>query len=133
VGRSERKPCRKSMNVMIKYFTQGDFTKASPPCKIVDMRLTTLQRFDRAREIAGIPFIVNSAFRTVAHERKQGRTGTSSHTTGHAMDIKATDGRQRYKIVTALLEAGFTRIGIGKTFIHADDDQSKVQEVIWDY
>ena len=37
------------------------------------------------------------------------------------------------KIVQALLTAGFTRIGIASTFIHADDDPSKPQNLIWTY
>jgi len=32
-----------------------------------------------------------------------------------------------------LLEVGFTRIGIGNTFIHVDIDKDKSQNVIWTY
>lgn len=118
---------------MKNYFTQSDFDKASPPCKMSDMNPSTIERFNRARDIAGIPFRVNSAYRTPAHERKQGRPGTSAHTTGHAMDIACTDGTARDTIVRALMRAGFTRIGIAKTFIHADDSPDKAQNVIWLY
>jgi len=36
-------------------------------------------------------------------------------------------------IVEALFDAGFTRIGIAKTFIHADCDIELPQEVLWMY
>lgn len=115
------------------YFGEEDFSKATPPCKKSDMNKETLRKFNVAREESGIPFKVNSAFRTIEHEKKMGRTGTSSHTQGRAMDIAAVNGNAKYKIVTALLKAGFTRIGIANTFIHADDDPNKVSNVIFLY
>lgn len=118
---------------MKNYFTEADFDKASPPCKMSDMNPATLDRFNQARDIAGIPFKVISAYRTVTYERIKGRPGTSAHTTGHAMDIACTDGAARYTIVRALMQAGFTRIGIDKAFIHADDSPDKAQGVIWLY
>lgn len=117
-----------------KYFSQkADFDRCDPPCKIEDMDHHTMQQFDQAREIAGIPFVVNSAFRTRQHELSQGRDGTSSHTTGTAMDLKINNARERFLIINALLQTGFTRIGIAQTFIHADLDGSKVQKVKWIY
>lgn len=118
---------------MIKYFTQKDFNNCTPPCSMGDMNQETLKKFDKARHIAGIPFAVNSAYRTIEHERSQGRNGQSSHTSGRAMDIRAIGGRQRFLIVNALLKAGFTRIGVHERFIHADDDPAKDQKVIWFY
>ena len=116
-----------------KYFSQRDFDRANPKCDISQMHVPTMQKFDKAREIAGIPFIVNSAFRSVAHEKKMGRSGLSSHTQGRAMDIRATDGRQRFLILEALIKAGFKRIGVNKNYIHADDDPSKPDRVLWPY
>jgi uncharacterized protein YcbK (DUF882 family) len=117
----------------MKYFSNTDFQRANPPCKMSDMNQTTLHRFDHARELAGIPFIVNSAYRTVEHEKKQGRAGTSAHTTGHAIDIRAVDGVTRFKVVKALIDAGFNRIGVAQTFIHADDSPTHPPNVLWFY
>jgi hypothetical protein len=36
-------------------------------------------------------------------------------------------------VVNALLKAGFKRIGVAKTFIHADDSETHDQEVMWLY
>ena len=87
---------------------------------------------DEAREFAGIPFIINSAYRSPDHPLSI-KNPSSSHIKGLAVDIKATDSVTRFKIVKALIEVGFTRIGIADTFIHVDLDLDKTQNVIWTY
>lgn len=91
------------------------------------------EKLNKARELAGIPFFVLSGFRCEEHNRNVGGSETSSHLIGCAADIKAEDSRKRFIIVKALLDAGFTRIGIGKDFVHVDDDFCKDKEVIWLY
>lgn len=80
-----------------------------------------MNRLQTARDLAGCPFIVNSAHRTVAYELKKHRTGRSMHCLGRAVDLSCRDGATRYRILRAALQAGFTGIGIGDTFIHLDD------------
>jgi len=87
---------------------------------------------DEAREFAGIPFVINSAYRSPTHPESI-KNPTSSHIKGLAVDIKATDSTTRFKIVEALISVGFTRIGIANTFIHVDLDFDKTQDVIWTY
>ena len=87
---------------------------------------------DEAREFAGIPFVINSAYRSPTHPQSI-KNPTSSHIKGLAVDIKATDSTTRFKIIEALLSVGFTRIGIADTFIHVDLDFDKTQDVIWTY
>ena len=87
---------------------------------------------DEAREIAGIPFVINSAYRSPEHPLSI-KNPSSSHIKGLAVDIKATDSKTRFKIVKALVTVGFTRIGIADTFIHVDLDLDKTQNVIWTY
>ena len=60
-----------------------------------------------------------------------GRIG-SSHLKGFAVDISCTTSVQRTAIIQGLIKTGFTRIGIGKTFIHVDLDNNK-QSAIWLY
>jgi hypothetical protein len=117
----------------MKYFSQKDFSSAKPYCNMDDMDLDTLTMLDYAREVSGIPYIINSAYRTKEHERGMGRDGTSTHTTGKAVDIRAITSRERFLILKGLIEAGFTRIGINKTFIHADTDKDKPSELVWLY
>lgn len=116
-----------------KHFKESEFKKCVPSCSLQNMKQSTMNRLDTARDIAGIPFVLNSAFRTVEHEKRQGRAGTSSHTTGRAVDIRCNDDRNRFKIIDALLQSGFRRIGVAKTFIHADDSDTHTQGVVWFY
>jgi hypothetical protein len=87
---------------------------------------------DEAREFAGIPFVINSAYRSPNHPLSV-KNPTSSHIKGLAVDIKATDNATRFKIVEGLISVGFTRIGIADTFVHVDLDFNKRQNIIWTY
>lgn len=116
-----------------KYFAEAEFKRCSPSCSLQDMSQELMSRLDKARAQAGIPFVINSAYRSVKHEKSLGRTGNSAHTRGLAVDIRCNTSLNRYKIVLALLAVGFQRIGIGKTFIHADIDNSLAHPVIWHY
>jgi len=113
------------------YFTERDFDRANPRCKLSDMQEHFMKKLDAARDIAGVPFIINSAYRTKEHELKQGRDGTSSHCKGIAVDIRAGNSVARFRILTGLMRAGFTRIGIYGSFIHVDLDYEKDQDVAW--
>lgn len=105
---------------------------AVPKCEVKDMDEGFLQKLLFAQKIYGRKFKVNSAFRSVAYEKQQGRAGRSSHTKGIAADLGVTNHQQRLYIVAALIVAGFRRIGIAKNFIHVDDDASKVPS-LWLY
>lgn len=116
--------------------TKNYFSKEEEQCRccgcgglVPDFR----KKLNEARDIAGIPFILTSAFRCEKHNQDVGGTSESAHLEGLAVDIKCTDAWSRFKILSALFEVGFCRIGIGKTFIHVDDDLTKPQGVVWDY
>ncbi len=102
-------------------------------CGLMNMQESTMDKVERARVIAGIPFGVNSACRCPVHNKVEGGKDTSSHLTGHALDIATTSSVGRFKILTALLMVGFTRIGVAKGFIHVDDDPTKAPNVSWVY
>lgn len=116
-----------------KYFSESEFRRCSPSCSLQDMKQTTMSKMDTAREIAGIPFVITSAYRPSEWDRAKGRSGTGSHTMGRAIDIRCNASSNRFKIIDALLKAGFTRIGVANTFIHADDSPSHANEVVWTY
>ena len=97
-----------------------------------NMNVDFLAKLDEAREFAGIPFIINSAYRSPSHPESI-KNPTSSHIKGLAVDIKAKDSITRFKVLDALIAVGFNRIGIAGTFIHVDLDLDKVQNVIWTY
>lgn len=112
------------------YFVPEEFKKCTPSCSIGLMSEDLLIALDKAREISGYPFIVNSAYRSIAWEKAHGRKGTSSHTKGLAVDLHCESAVVRFYMVYGLIKAGFRRIGIYPTFIHADLDTSKVS-AIW--
>ena len=86
-----------------------------------------LAQLDNAREYALIPFHINSGFRCDKHNAEEGST-SKNHTSGKAADIRCIAGPDRIKIISSLLRAGFRRIGVARTFIHADsmDDVESV-------
>ena len=98
-----------------------------------NMDVDLLKMLDQARQNAGIPFIINSAYRTPEQNRRAGGKRNSAHLTGNAVDIRATNSTQRFKILYALIMVGFERIGIHKRFIHADNDKTKPKGVVWMY
>lgn len=101
----------------------------------IDFKLRIM--LNTAREISGIPYILNSAYRCEKHNKDVGGSPTSSHMgakignlKGLAVDIKAINSNQRFKIVYGLIKSGFKRILIYETFIHVDIDESKTQEIL---
>lgn len=97
-----------------------------------DLSDELLDRLDVVRSLCGFPLIVNSAYRSFDYEQSKGRTGSSSHCKGIAVDIAVQSGETRLKIVQNALRAGFQRIGIAKTFVHLDLDEGKPSS-IWLY
>ena len=116
-----------------KYFKEEEFNRCSPACSLQDMKQTTMSKLDTAREIADIPFVLTSAYRSPDHDRSKGRSGTGAHTLGRAVDIRCNTSKNRLLVVNALLKAGFKRIGIARSFVHADDSEVHEQKVIWLY
>lgn len=114
-----------------RYFTAEEFLKCTPPSPIEGVSESLLNRLDQAREIAGIPFVINSAIRSSVHERLKGRSGSSSHVSGKAVDIRCIDSASRFMILNALLTVGFTRIGVYPRHIHVDVDMDKPQKVVF--
>ena len=117
----------------LKNFTIDEFDSPDLPGSGLNMDNDFLQMLDIAREIANIPFKINSGYRTKEHNKKVGGKSDSSHLVGKAVDIAYSNSRDRWIIITALQEAGFNRLGIAKTFVHTDSDQTKSPDVIWTY
>lgn len=109
----------------LKYFDRSEFTEPEK------MNPHLLLKLDAARHFAGIPFVINSSYRSKSHNSSTGGVSNSSHLQGLAVDISCTNSFDRFTIVNALVRAGFTRIGIGQHHIHCDIDVEKGQDVIW--
>lgn len=116
----------------MKYFKIEEF-KCKCGCGRAEMMPSTLEKLDEARELAKVPFKITSGYRCNAHNARVGGKSEGAHTSGYAIDIEASTSPTRLAIVKALLEVGFSRIGIANGFIHADDDPTKPQKVMWVY
>lgn len=114
----------------LKYFKISEFDDAPGTGK--NMKKDFLTKLDKARAIADVPFKITSGYRSKETNKRVGGVSTSSHLKGLAADISCKDSSTRQKIVSALIQAGFTRIGIADTFIHCDTDKDK-NDAIWLY
>jgi hypothetical protein len=119
----------------MKHFKDSDFQCHCNQCGlgIDDMNPGSVDRLQVARELAGVHFVLTRAVSCDSHNQKVGGSSTSSHLSGHAFDIACANDAHRWKIIDGLVKAGFTRIGVRKDFIHADDDPAKNQERLWVY
>jgi len=119
------------------HFTEEEF-RCPCGCETLNPNKGFLERLERARTRAEIPFPVQSGSRCDEHNEDVGGVDSSSHkadetTESHAADIGCRASRARSKILTALRAVGFNRIGIAKTFIHVDIDPALPPEVTWLY
>ncbi len=124
----------RSNKLQLKYFNLKEFDSPDEPGSGSKMNKKFLEKLDYARHNAGVPFKINSGYRSKHWNDKilKARIG-SSHKLGLAADIRCTNSGDRALIIKALLDVGINRIGIAKTFIHCDVDKQKDQDVFWLY
>ena len=96
-----------------------------------------IKKLKKLQRKTGLPIFnwINSGARSPYWNKKVGGVNNSSHKIPvcKATDIKAPTKAIRERIVRAAKEVGFTRIGVGSTFVHLDNDTSKKQYVAWGY
>jgi len=124
--------------MIYRYFELSEFDSPDKPGSGENMQSEFMRKLDFARELAQVPFVVSSGYRTLAHnkgliEKSYNASPNSSHLRGWAADIRTRNGQERYKVLDGLIRAGFERIGIGSRFIHVDADPKKPTPRIWTY
>lgn len=104
----------------LKNFTLDEFK--CPCCGRNDMELMFLRKLDLARDLAGVPFKITSAFRCEKHNDNVGGEEDSRHLIGEAVDIRARSQEARGRIIKACHEVGLVSFSISKNpgFIHVD-------------
>jgi uncharacterized protein YcbK (DUF882 family) len=121
------------------YFTYEEFDSPDAPGSArKHMNVHFINSLEYAREDAGIAFVITRGYSTPEYTdeliaRGYATSRKSSHCKGMAADIRAINSPERYIILCALINEGFTRIGIGPDFIHVDCDESKADGVVWLY
>lgn len=102
------------------------------PQEVIGLDLELCAMLDRARGLAAIPFVITSGLRTEAQNAGLPEAvHDSAHLTGHAVDLSCSDSSARYAMLKGLFLAGFTRIGIYATHLHADNSPTLPQKVCW--
>ena len=119
------------------FFKKGEF-ECKCGCGLSDPDPVLVKMLNVARYLAGMEIELNSGTRCKEHNKQEGGSETSSHlisVLGYstAVDIECKNSLDRGKLLPALIKAGFKRIGIGDTFLHADMDPSKNSPRIWTY
>lgn len=120
----------------IEHFKSNEFDSPDAVGSGRQMNLDFVRLLDHLRVMAGFPFIVHSGFRTPEHNAALAGTGAvtdSAHLRGRAADIGAATSAMKFAIVMHAVALGVKRIGIGKTFVHLDNDTTLPQKVIWLY
>jgi zinc D-Ala-D-Ala carboxypeptidase len=121
------------MSWQTKNFKSSEFDAKGLPGTGAKMDATFIDMLQRTRDLAGIPFKITSGYRTKLQNIKAGGVSESAHMKGMAADIAVADGRQRFLIIRAAIQAGFTRIGASDGFVHLDNDPDLPEQVLWTY
>ena len=123
----------------MKYFNYSEFDSPDVQGSGQLMDKTLLEMLDDVRDKFDKPIHITSGYRTEQHNEAVGGVKNSSHMKGLAIDLSDNNkglpinSKNRFDLINCLLDVGFSRIGVAKTFIHADIDHDKVQGVIWIY
>ncbi len=96
------------------------------------MNIRFVHLLDMIRDEYKKKMIVDSGYRTMAWNLKIGGVPDSAHTKGLAADILCKNSFDRFRMITIALKY-IHRIGIGKNFIHFDNDRMLPHPRIWTY
>jgi len=112
----------------LKYFTEDE---------VKNLDVGFIQKLEKAREIAGVPFVITSGYRLPGDNVTVGGVQDSAHTRGLAVDLRSRSPKSHFAIIKGAIDAGVKRIGYytdrdGRpTHVHIDGDISLSQDVMW--
>lgn len=100
--------------------------------EVIGLKPELVTMLDKARDIAGVPFVITSGYRTPEHNAEVGGVDGSSHTLGLAVDLLVQDSVSGGKMLLGLAQAGFKRFGFYMDgHIHVDCDSTKPNPCLW--
>jgi len=142
-NKGEKLPGEKDKNELswadIEFFTPAEFDSPDLIGSGNQIDLRIVQVCDNIRRRYGKPMKINSGVRSVEHNASEGVGGRSNSghlikdVLGHAADLAIPDSVARLIAIEEAVKAGIKRIGIGRGFIHLDNDESLPQGVCWLY
>jgi zinc D-Ala-D-Ala carboxypeptidase len=123
--------------------TMRHFTPREFACKCDNLcdhapaiSMETVSKLEKIRDLLGRPVTILSGTRCEKHNRKVGGKQLSAHLpkdgVSHAADILCKSAEFRFAFLTAALPL-FNRVGIGRDFIHVDDDPELPSNMVWVY
>lgn len=116
-----------------KNFNSSEFDSPDVKFSGLEMDHVFIAKLQKLRNQVNFPIIITSGFRTHEHNIKVNGSVNSSHLRGFAADISCDTSYHRFRILKAAFKVGFLRVGIGKDFIHLDNDPNKPSRLTWLY
>lgn len=119
----------------IRHFHFWEFSSPDETDSGLRMNLEFVKILDTLRDRAGFPLVINSGYRTPAHNAKVGGKSESAHIEGVAADIACSTSGDTFEIVKSAFDLGIKRVGIAETFVHLDMSMNTniPQRVLWLY
>jgi zinc D-Ala-D-Ala carboxypeptidase len=120
----------------IRHFTPRDFAcQCAGLCDHpVVISVETVAKLDEICDAIGLPVKILSGSRCKRYNNRISGQSRSAHVpkngVSHAAHVFCPDSSFRFAFLTAALPV-FNRIGIGKDFIHIDDDPELPPKVVW--
>tara|TARA_X000001382_G_scaffold58104_1_gene39739 strand:+ start:1822 stop:2187 length:366 start_codon:yes stop_codon:yes gene_type:complete len=93
-----------------------------------------LLMIDAAAHLCKLQFLIVSGYRTRFQNDRWNDSSVSSHLIGKAAIIRCDNSKKRHKMISSLMEVGFSRIAISRDqkTIYVDNDDQK-PDMIWLY
>jgi len=113
----------------MKHFKFSEF--ACRCCGVNKCSKEFMEKVDLARDLSGVPWVLNSAYRCKENNEKVGGQKDSAHMEGLAVDVRATDPFIRFRIITGAIQAGFTRIKVYSRWVHIDETKNESKPKVW--
>jgi zinc D-Ala-D-Ala carboxypeptidase len=105
------------------HWTWPSFSPREVACKgtgQLKVHPASMDKLQALRDIIGVPFSPNSAYRSEKHNKAIGGSPKSQHLEGRAFDIPIKGAMTRERIHEVARAVGFTGIGDYNTFVHVD-------------
>ncbi len=120
-------------NQLSENFNSKEFDSPDIPFSGNNVKRGLVVKLQMLRHLYKSSIHINSGVRSVEHNNKVGGIANSEHLTGEAVDIKCDNSIMRHELLSLALIVGFTRVGIGKSYLHLGVSATRIKNVYWLY